>query len=193
MTRRRTGVTETEPTPTTEVIRAALPPDAADIARVHVEAWRAAYVRIVPQAVLDRLSIDRRQQFWTHRLADPGESRTFVAVRDGRIAGFAGTGRPADPGHPRDTAELETIYLQSEFWRLGVGRLLMRRSTDDLAERGFSSAILWVLTENDRGRRFYEAVGWQADGRVQMLDFDGTPVEEMRYRLDLRGGSTRSG
>jgi hypothetical protein len=36
-------------------------------------------------------------------------------------------------------------------------------------------------------------VGWQADGRVQMLDFDGTPVEEMRYRIDLRGGVTGSG
>jgi GNAT superfamily N-acetyltransferase len=186
-------VTETEPTPTTVIIRAALPPDAADIARIHVEAWRAAYIRIVPQAVLDRLSIDRRQQFWANRLADPDESRTFVAVRDGRIAGFAGTGRPADPEHSRDTAELATIYLLPEVWRLGVGRLLMRRSTDDLAERGFSSAILWVLTDNDRGRRFYEAVGWQADGRVQMLDFDGTPVEEMRYRIDLRGGVTGSG
>ena len=186
-------MTQTEPTPTIVIIRAALPPDAADIARVHVEAWRAAYVGIVPQAVLDRLSIDRRLQFWTRRLRDPGESRTFVAVRDGRIAGFAGTGRPTDPAHPGGTAELETIYLLSEFWRLGVGRLLMRRSIDDLAERGFSSAILWVLTENERGRRFYEAVGWQADGRVQMLDFDDTLVEEMGYWLDLRGGSTGPG
>jgi len=186
-------VTETEPTLTNVVIRAALPPDAADIARVHVEAWRAAYVGIVPQAVLDRLSIDRRQQFWANRLTDPGESRTFVAICDGRIAGFAGTGRPSDPEHPEGTAELETIYLLPEAWRIGVGRLLIRRSTGDLAERGFSSAILWVLTENERGRRFYEAVGWQGDGRVQMLDFDGTPVEEMGYRLDFRGGSTGPG
>ena len=191
MTRRATEETETVPTSTIVVVRAALPTDAADIARVHVEAWRAAYIGIVPQAVLDRLSIDRRQQFWARRLADPGESRTFVAVRDGRIVGFAGTGRPVDPEYPLGTAELETIYLLPEVWRLDVGRLLMRRSTDDLAERGFSSAVLWVLTENERGRHFYEAGGWYADGRVQMLDFDGTPVEETRYRLDLRAGSTR--
>jgi ribosomal protein S18 acetylase RimI-like enzyme len=184
---------ETEPTPTKVTIRAALPPDAADIARVHVEAWRAAYVGIVPQAVLDRLSIDRRTQFWARRLADPGESRTFVAVRDGRIVGFASTGRPADPEHPQGTAELETIYLLPKVWRVGVGRLLMRHSMDDLVERGFSSAILWVLTENERGRRFYKAVGWQSDGRVQKLAFDGTAVEEMRYRFDLRGGSTEHG
>ena len=184
---------EREAAGATAIIRAALPPDAADIARVHVEAWRAAYIGIVPQAVLDRLSIDRRQQFWARRLADPGESRTFVAGRDGRIVGFAGTGRPADLENLPGAAELETIYLLPEVWRLGVGRLLMRQSTEDLAKRGFSSAILWVLTGNDRGRRFYEAVGWQADGRVQMLDFDGSPVEEMRYRLELRGRSAQSG
>jgi hypothetical protein len=56
---------------------------------------------------------------------------------------------------------------------------------DDLAERGFSAVVLWVLAGNARGRGFYEALGWCSDGRAQMLDFDGTPVEEVRYRLDL--------
>jgi GNAT superfamily N-acetyltransferase len=175
------------------IIRAALPADAPGIAQVHVESWRAAYVGTVPQAVLDRLSVDRRQELWARRLADPGETRTFVAVRDGRVVGFAGTGRLTDPEYAPGTAELETIYLLAEVWRLGLGRLLMHRSVDDLDERGFSSAILWVLTDNDRGRRFYEALGWQADGRAQLLDFDGTPVEEMRYRLDVRGRPTGPG
>jgi GNAT superfamily N-acetyltransferase len=169
------------------IIRAALPADAPGVAHVHVASWRAAYVGIVPQPILDRLSVDRRQAFWERRLADPGETRTFVAVREGRIVGFAGTGRPADPEHGPDTAELETIYLLPDAWRSGLGRLLMARAIDELAGPGFSSAILWVLTDNVRGRRFYEALGWRADGAVKMLDFDGMPVEEMRYRLDLGG------
>jgi GNAT superfamily N-acetyltransferase len=165
--------------------RSAGPDDAAAIAGVHVESWRAAYVGLVPQAVLDRLSVDRRQVFWTARLADPGESRTFVAEDRGRIVGFAGTGRPTDPENPPRTAELETIYLLPDAWRHGVGRQLMARALGDLADREFSSAILWVLTGNERGRRFYEAAGWRPDGGTQMLDFDGTPVEEMRYLVDL--------
>jgi ribosomal protein S18 acetylase RimI-like enzyme len=174
-------------------IRAALPADAPGVAHVHVESWRAAYVGTVPQAILDRLSVDRRQAFWERRLADPGETRTFVAVREGRIVGFAGTGRPTDPEHAPGTAELETIYLLPDVWRIGLGRLLMARAIDELAGRAFSSAILWVLTDNVRGRRFYEALGWRADGRAQMLDFDGTPIEAIRYRLDLEGRPDPSG
>jgi GNAT superfamily N-acetyltransferase len=166
-------------------MRPAGPDDAAGIAGVHVDSWRAAYVGLVPQAVLDRLSFDRRRVFWTARLGDPGESRTFVADDRGRIVGFAGTGRPRDPECPPGMAELETIYLLPDTWRRGLGRRLMAQALRDLAERGFTSAILWVLTGNERGRRFYEAAGWQPDGRTQMLDFDGTRVEEMRYRVEL--------
>jgi len=61
-----------------------------------------------------------------------------------------------------------------------------------MAGRGFTSAILWVLTANDGARRFYEAGGWQPDGATNMLDFDGTPIEEIRYRLDLATPEPRS-
>ena len=181
-------MTEGGPFQTEVTIRQAGPDDAAGIAGVHVDSWRAAYVGLVPQSVLDRLSVDRRQAFWTARLASPGESRTFVAEERGRIVGFAGTGRPSNPETPSGTAELETIYLLPETWRHGVGRRLMARALHDVADRGFTSAILWVLAGNERGRRFYEAAGWQPDGRTQMLDFDGTPVEEIRYGLELSRG-----
>jgi RimJ/RimL family protein N-acetyltransferase len=39
-----------------------------------------------------------------------------------------------------------------------------------------------VLTDNVRARRFHEAAGWRADGTVRVLDFDGTPIDELRYR-----------
>jgi ribosomal protein S18 acetylase RimI-like enzyme len=175
--------------PDSAVVRPAGPSDAADIAAVHVASWQAAYVGIVPQAVLDRLSVDRRRDFWTGRLADPGETRTFVAVTGRRLVGFAGTGRSTDPEYPGGTAELETIYLLPDVWHQSLGRRLMDLAMDDLAARGFSAAILWVLTDNERGRHFYEAAGWQPDGRAQMLDFAGTPVEELRYTLRLRDRS----
>lgn len=171
---------------TAPLVRTAVPGDAPGIAAVHVETWRAAYVGLVPQPILDRLSIDRRLAFWSEHLSSPGDSRTWVADADGRIVGFAGTARPTAADLPQATAELEMIYLLPETWRQGVGRALLRAAVADLVERGFATAILWVFTANDRARRFYEANGWLADGSAQMLDFDGTPVEEIRYRIDLR-------
>ena len=33
-------------------------------------------------------------------------------------------------------------------------------------------------------RRFYQAAGFRADGARSTIDFDGTPIDEIRYRLD---------
>jgi GNAT superfamily N-acetyltransferase len=163
--------------------------DAPAIARVHVESWQATYPGIVPQQILDNLSVERRLAGWSRLLASPGEARVWIGELDGRVVGFAGTARPVDPAMGAGVAELETIYLLPVAQGRGLGRLLMRRATDDLVERGFPSAILWVLTDNERARRFYEAGGWRLDGGAQMLDFDGTPVEEIRYRIEFAGAA----
>jgi ribosomal protein S18 acetylase RimI-like enzyme len=169
-------------------VRPATAADAEQIARVHVESWRTAYRGLVPQAILDGLSIERRSDLWSRRLLEPGETRTWLGGQDGEIVGFVATGRPSDPVLPADCAEVESIYLLAESRGLGLGRLLLTTATRDLVERGFASAILWVFTANDRARRFYEAAGWRPDGTSQILDFDGTAIEEIRYGIDLVSG-----
>jgi len=179
--------------PPAVAIRPAIPADAPHIARVHVESWRTAYRGLVPQSILDGLSIERRAEFWSRRLDEPGETRTWLGELDGEIVGFVATARPADPELPPDTAEIESIYLLARSRGLGFGRRLLQRATRDLVERGFASAILWVFTANERARRFYEAAGWQPDGTAQMLDFDGTAIEEIRYGVDLARGPVAPG
>jgi GNAT superfamily N-acetyltransferase len=173
-------------------IRLARPEDALAIAEIHVASWRAVYPGIVPQEILDGLSIDRRAASWSRVLAEPGERRTWVACRDGRPIGFAGTeplGSDADTPAEREQlegrpAELKTVYLVPDAIGAGIGRRLFGRAIDDLVERGYSPLILWVFTANVRARRFYEAAGWRPDGAAKTIDFGGTEIEEIRYRLD---------
>jgi hypothetical protein len=40
-----------------------------------------------------------------------------------------------------------------------------------------------VIAGNERGSAFYEHLGWRPDGARQPIDFDGTSVDEIRYRL----------
>jgi hypothetical protein len=49
-------------------IREASLPDAAGIARVHVDTWRSAYRGIVPNPVLDEANLGARGQFCTSLL-----------------------------------------------------------------------------------------------------------------------------
>ena len=162
-------------------VREASAADAPAIARIHVASWRATYPGIVPRTVLERLSIERREAYWRETAANPGELRVWVAEVDGGVVGFASGGPCRDDDLGAGTGELHAIYLDPAMWGRGVGRALFRHAVADLRRRGFDPLVLWVLTDNRRGRRFYERQGWRPEGGARRLDFDGTPVEERRY------------
>jgi GNAT superfamily N-acetyltransferase len=165
-------------------VRLATSADADAIAVVHVDSWRAAYRGIVPDSILDRLSVERRAAGWRETIDRAGDERVWVVERDGRLVGFAATSPARDDDVPAGTGELAAIYLDPGVWASGLGRQLFVAAVDDLRRRGFGPLVLWVLTANERARHFYEAAGWLPDGTSRMLDFDGTPIEEIRYALD---------
>ena len=70
-------------------------------------------------------------------------------------------------------------------WGTGAGRGLMAAAVDRLRERGFRSATLWVLRDNERTRQFYERAGWSFDGSTKDDVVAGATVTEVRYRRDL--------
>ena len=54
----------------------------------------------------------------------------------------------------------------------------------DLRARSLEPIVVWVFEANPVARRFYEAAGFRADGARSTIDFDGVPLDEIRYRLD---------
>jgi GNAT superfamily N-acetyltransferase len=57
------------------------------------------------------------------------------------------------------------LVRRSDGVGTGVGRVLMADARTRLSDLGFTEAVLWVLTGNDRADRFYRADGWLPDGR----------------------------
>ena len=172
----------------TMLIRRARLPDAAAMAIVHVESWRAAYVGLVPAVVLNELSVQARAASWTRILGD-GEargSRSWVAVLEGRVVGFisAGPTRDADD-HRGQVGEVYAIYLVPTAWGRGVGGELLRMAEDDLSERGYRAATIWVLAGNTRARRFYAQCGYEADGGAQKESIGPAVLPSVRYRRPL--------
>ena len=49
---------------------------------------------------------------------------------------------------------------------------------------GYRSAVVWVLEENRRARRFYEKYGFSSEGVYQQIEI-GTKLWEMRYAKTL--------
>ena len=67
--------------------------------------------------------------------------------------------------------------------RDGVGRAVLETAAGHWRALVAGTLVLWVLEDNDRARRFYEAMGWQPDGGRQVLEIADAKLYEIRYCL----------
>ena len=166
-------------------IRAAVPADAPTIARIRIDSWRATYAGIVPAPILERMDLARNEAWITGLMDEPPPRATLVIEgRDGTVKGYALAAPSRDDDVP-GFGEIEAIYLDPDARGIGLGRPLLEAAAANLAAAGFATAVLWVLTGNEGARRFYERAGFRPDGAARSLDFDGTSIEEIRYRRAL--------
>ena len=128
-------------------VRPARDDDAEAIARVHVETWRAAYVGLLPQEILDGLSRRRQMRRWRRAIRDPeAELGQIFVAEDGGIVGFGSASREA--------GEITTLYVRPDEQRRGIGRMLF----SSMAEFLEGPVSLWVLDGNPAAG-FYERLG----------------------------------
>jgi ribosomal protein S18 acetylase RimI-like enzyme len=170
-------------------LREAQPDDAGGIAAVHVRSWQAGYRDVLPDSVLDGLSVSRRTEEWRGRLGrDPG-SRTFVAHDGGRIVGFC-TVRVPSPDDDADahTGDVAALYVDPDRWHAGTGSALLERGLDSLREDGSETVTLWVFSGNAAALAFYERYGFARDGAEATHEWAGGAAA-IRLRL---AGTPRS-
>jgi len=161
-------------------VRPARAQDAAAIAQVRFESWQGAYGELIAPRAFARFDRAAGAARWTERLAT-GAVRAYVADIDGTVVGFANYG-PCRDDDLRAAGELYAIYVRPEHWSAGIGRALLSAAVGSLSAR---PAVLWVLRDNRRARRFYELAGWSADGAAKDAELlGGLTLPEVRYRLD---------
>jgi L-amino acid N-acyltransferase YncA len=165
-------------------IRRASPNDARSVAEVHVRSWRHAYRGMLPDAVLDRQSVEDREAMWRDALT--GSSFGVVVAQDDRgVVGFASFGPSRDDDAGDGVGEVPAIYVEPAAVGTGVGRELLSAAASALREHGYRRATLWVLEVNERARRFYERAGWRWDGTVSRHDFSCANEPVVRYAIAL--------
>lgn len=163
----------------------ATPDDARTIARLNVEGWRGAYRELLPAEYLDAMSVDDLEHAWRQAIAQ-GHSEFWILERDSEPVGYIilGASRDDDLDHST-TGELYAIYVLREHWDTGAGRALIAQAEERLRHGGYNHAVLWVLEQNERARRFYERAGWTADGARKEIELAGAQHTELRYRTEL--------
>ena len=150
------------------------------MASVHVASWRAAYRGLLPGAYLADLSVEERTGLWSGILTDPSPGHVAVVELGGHIAGFAHVGPSGDDDALVATGEVYTIYLRPDVWGQGHGRALMETVLERLRVDGYTTVTLWMLSTNDRARRFYLRQGWSERPGERTQEFGGQVVTDHR-------------
>ena len=190
-------------------IRSATTADAAAIATVRADSWRAAYEGLIPAAALAEATGPASVRAYTESLITRSCAGILVAEpppqtqpgpagpRECQVIGFASSGPERDTGGqlgpPPETspsgavaAELYAIYVQPAYWGGQAGWQLLTEIVSRATAQQYASLSVWVLEDNHRARRFYERAGFAVTGESQVLgDLGG--VTEIRYWRPLAG------
>jgi GNAT superfamily N-acetyltransferase len=160
--------------------------DVPAIVAVQARSWRESYRGLVDDAYLDALPLQDWIASWRAQFFSARDRTCLLAEAGGRVVGFASAGPPGEPeGLDPSVGELHTLYVEAAHQGAGLGRLLLERALDHLRDRGYITAVLWVLEGNARGIRFYEAAGWTPDGARASDCWGATNLARLRYRRAL--------
>lgn len=155
--------------------------DVTGIASVQIQAWKVGYAHIYPSSVLDALSLPDRVASWAEQVM--GEQVCVWVAGTPGVDGFVSVGNARDDDRP-GAAEVFALYVRPDRWAAGLGSALLDEALSWLAPR-FTTAVLWVLADNDRARGFYERRGWRADGTVKEDRRGEMTITVVRYSATL--------
>lgn len=81
------------------------------------------------------------------------------------------------------------IGVLAAYQGVGIGKALMREIIDRARAAGIDRLELTVMTTNERAIRFYEALGFDVEGRKRgSVRIDGAPVDELLMAAMLNPG-----
>ena len=162
------------------MIRSAMPGDASRLAEILVFAKRVTFRPIFQDdlfsfnelRVLD-IALDLRDR--------PGALEDVFVLEDGGIV--KGLMRWNRCRAPEGLWQMQELYVDPFFQGQGIGAQLMERFLAAAREDGARQAFLWVVEENEGGRRFYHRFGFGPSGEKEFEP--GTDKYLFKYVKEL--------
>jgi ribosomal protein S18 acetylase RimI-like enzyme len=168
-----------------------------EVVALPAEAWReykALRLRALktePQAFGSTLAEMERSmnESWQRRLQDviDGKSHLLFARLCGNLVGMVGAFQEEEDRNS-STTYIYGMYVDFDARSRGIGRMLLSRLLENLAESGIARAKLDVSTDQLAARQLYISLGFVVTGsNVQTLG-DGKQHVELRMELPVDSG-----
>lgn len=157
--------------------------DSADIAKLHVSSWLAAYEGIVPAHILEKQSVERQEEFWKKVLRENPKNVLVAVSNTAEIIGFITFGSNQNNNR---VGEVHAIYARPDYFQSGVGRLLWEAARQRLIKSGFRTIVALVITSNYSARRFYEKVGFNlVPNSASTFTWEGEELDDVCYEYTV--------
>ena len=163
-------------------LRAGVPEDAAELARLFLESARAGFGDLLPPdyAWPSAEVIEERTR------AAMTEQAVGLIVADGPegLLGYVGHSPSRDADASASVGEVRTMFVSPSAWGSGVGDRLIESSFDALTAAGYADATVWTFADNGRANAFYAKHGMVPDG-ARRREAVWADIDEVRYRRPL--------
>ena len=144
-------------------IRLARKKEAYDIATINVLGWKTTYRGLLPDELLDNLSVtEKRIENFTNAILNC--PIFFVAENEAGIIGYLNGGKPRTTEFPYPY-EIYGFYIHPDFQRKGVGTALINTFKEKIKGKSF---CVCLLKGNKKALNFYQKMGG-----IRYPKFDG--------------------
>ena len=149
--------------------RTAGPADASNLAELGARTFVDTFGHLYQPDDLALFLKTHTPDAWVKELSDPAFA-VQVAEQGGHMVGYAKIGPPHLPFQPRgQAAELRQLYVIEQHQGAGVARTLIDWVIDQARDGRADHLYLSVFTDNHRARRFYEKIGFEAEGSYAFM------------------------
>ena len=130
--------------------------DQAQMAKIKIDGWRTAYDKIVAAKYLNSLDYESQTQRYISSFEEYKEL-VLVAVKNDEVLGYSCFSLSDKSG--KYDSELVSLYVKPNKTNCGIGSNLLIETAKELLEKGKHNMIVWCLSDNKNGIRFYEGLG----------------------------------
>ena len=144
---------------TSTLIRRGRPDEAIELAKLHVDVWRATYGDLAPAKAIELLDEARRLPFWMDATAETKAGRGVWVADDGAaLLGLVSVGSSDHPDF-QGRAEVKHLYVAIGAQGKGLGEKLLQTAITECKAAGDFGLALAVVRQNERARGFYKKMG----------------------------------
>ena len=152
---------------------------------IHALGWRDTYVGCVPDEYMAREITDERWVKVFRENYETGACHGLLLYRDDTPVACINYCPARKSNYNRGYeawGEIASFYAHPAERGRGYGGILFEEVLRRLKRRGFDSAFVFVLRENEKARRFYAAHGFSWDGTCAEISFPPDAVcVDLRY------------